>query len=156
MAGAAGSALGWPERSGAGCSAHHGSLRGVQPHFGLTRTARFCHGGFSPSERFGYRAEGRSCNSRRFPFSLQVRAEKPLFSSNPELDNLVRPAVPAAALSPSRPSRSHRQLPQAPSAVRGGGEPAAGPGRPAARAGPGRAGEEAGKPPARGFKELDF
>ncbi|NXH28727.1 MEIS2 protein, partial [Myiagra hebetior] len=34
-----------------------------------------------------------SCSSHHFSFFLQVRAEKPLFSSNPELDNLMIQAI---------------------------------------------------------------
>lgn len=59
--------------------------------------------GFSPFGQSGYGVKDRSCSSRRFFFFLQVRAEKPLFSSNPELDNLVRPAPSSTAL-PCRPS----------------------------------------------------
>lgn len=50
-----------------------------------------------------------------FPCFLQVRAEKPLFSSNPELDNLVRLA--ASWLSPAWARTLARKPPLRPGAL---------------------------------------
>lgn len=98
-----GPGLGWAHLQAVTCAPLIPSMRTSLPlPSRWAPPSAVCAGGAGSEQRW----EGHGTRPPRTLSSSQVRSERPLFSSNPELDNLVRPAPSPMPLPPVPPSKA--------------------------------------------------